>query len=293
MKAAPFEYSRPVDVEEACVLLASDENARVIAGGQSLVPMMAMRLARPTRLVDIARITALSGVRAEGNGVTIGATTRQCVIERDALVASKVPLLARAIPCIGHTATRARGTIGGSLAHADPSAELPLIAVTLEAILHYHTTEEAGELAAAEFFLGPTITSLPAGACLTAAHFPVWSGKVGTAFHEVNARQGDFAFVSAAAQLEIDDAGRCKRIAIGIGAATDVPLRLESAEQQLIGTMLAEPEINEALRAALTDIEPTADLHASAEYRRRVALSLALRAITEAKTNAQGSSHAH
>jgi CO/xanthine dehydrogenase FAD-binding subunit len=292
MKAAPFQYSRPADIEEACALLAVDENARVIAGGQSLVPMMAMRLARPTRLVDIARIAVLSGIREEGDGVAIGATTRQCVIERDALVAVKVPLLTRAIPCIGHTATRARGTIGGSLAHADPAAELPLIAVTLGAVLRYRTAE-TGELPAGEFFIGPTITSLPAGACLTGVHFPVWSGRVGSAFREVNARQGDFAFVSAAAQLELDDAGICKRIAIGIGAATDVPLKLANVEEQLTGTTLEERRISEVVRAALADAEMTADLHASAEYRRRVALTLVLQAIAEAKADAQESAHAH
>ena len=128
MKAAPFEYSRATDIDEACALLAADDSARVIAGGQTLVPMMAMRLARPTRLIDINRIAALSYIRNDGDGVAIGATTRQCVIERDALVASQVPLLARAIPNIGHAATRARGTIGGSLANADPAAELSLVA---------------------------------------------------------------------------------------------------------------------------------------------------------------------
>jgi len=139
MKAAPFEYSRPADIDEACALLAADENARVIAGGQTLVAMMAMRLARPTRLIDINRIAALAYIRQENNkeseAVAIGATTRQCVAERDRLIAKSVPLLARAIPNIGHAATRARGTIGGSLANADPAAELPACAVALGATL--------------------------------------------------------------------------------------------------------------------------------------------------------------
>lgn len=288
MKAAPFEYSRPANVAEACDLLAADDSARVIAGGQSLVPMMAMRLARPTRLVDIARIDELSYIREDDDGIMIGATTRQWVAERDALIATKVPLLARAIPCIGHIATRARGTIGGSLVHADPAAELPLIAVTLDAVLSYCSVGETGELPAGEFFIGPTITALPAGACLSAVCFPVWSGRVGSAFQEVNARRGDFAFVSVAAQVEIDDAGICKRIAIGIGAATDIPLKLADAERQLIGTTLDDAAVNEAVRAALAEIEPMTDLHASADYRRRVALSFALRVIGEAKKNAQG-----
>src|SRR5450631_221027 len=134
MKAASFEYCRVADVEEACALLSKDESARVIAGGQSLV---AMRLTRPSRLIDINRIAALSYTRKDGDSVAIGATTRQCAVERDALIASHVPLLARAIPWIGHTATRARGTIGGSLAHADPAAECVLIAMTLDAVVIY------------------------------------------------------------------------------------------------------------------------------------------------------------
>ena len=137
MKAAPFEYCRAADIDEACTWLAADDGARVIAGGQTLVPMMVMRLARPTRLIDINRIAALSYIRKDGDGIAIGATTRQSVMERDALVAAELPLLARAMPWIGHSATRARGTVGGSLANADPAAELSLIAVTLDAVLSY------------------------------------------------------------------------------------------------------------------------------------------------------------
>src|SRR5712691_10623673 len=123
MKAAPFEYSRVGDIDEACAMLAADENARIVAGGQTLVPMMAMRLARPTRLIDINRIAALAYIRKERDGVAIGATTRQCTVERDALVAAQLPLLARTMPFIGHGATRVRGTVGCSLAHADPAAD--------------------------------------------------------------------------------------------------------------------------------------------------------------------------
>src|SRR5215207_881284 len=132
MKAAAFEYSRPGDVDEACALLAAEDGARVIAGGQTLVPLMAMRLSRPTRLVDIGRIAELSFVRDEGASVAIGATTRQCAVERDPLIAGRVPLLARVMPSVGHAAIRARGTIGGSLANADPAAEIPLVAVALD-----------------------------------------------------------------------------------------------------------------------------------------------------------------
>jgi CO/xanthine dehydrogenase FAD-binding subunit len=290
MKAAPFSYSRPADVEEACALLADDDGARLIAGGQSLVPMMAMRLARPTHLIDIARIPSLSYVREDKGAVAIGACTRQCLVERDALVAKRVPLLARAIPCIGHAATRARGTIGGSLAHADPAAELALIAITLDASMTYRAGGAEGELAARDFFAGLMVTNLPAGACLTAVRFPVWHGeRIGVGFHEVSARRSDFAFVSAAAQVALAGDGKTKRIAIGVGAATETPLRLESAEKELTGSALDEKKVTEAVRAALADIEPLADLHASADYRRRAAVSLAVRAVADAKAQALGS----
>jgi CO/xanthine dehydrogenase FAD-binding subunit len=295
MKAAPFEYSRAADIEEACALLAADDSARVIAGGQTLVPMMVMRLARPTRLVDINRIAALAYVRQDGDGVAIGATTRQCVLERDALVAAQVPLLARAIPNIGHAATRARGTIGGSLANADPAAECALVAITLDATLSYRAGGQTAEIPAREFFIGPMVTNLPAGACLTGVRFPVWRGeKIGTGFHEVNARRSDFAFVSAAAQVELGADGKCKRIAIGVGAATDFPIRLDSAEAQLKGTALDAKAVNAAVREALADIDALEDLHASADYRRRTAANLACRAIVDALGNAQGNKvHAH
>jgi len=288
MKAAPFAYSRPTAVDEACALLAADDGARVIAGGQTLVPMMAMRLARPTRLIDIARIAELSYVREEKEAVAIGACTRQCLVERDALTAKRVPMLAAAIPFIGHAATRARGTIGGSMAHADPAAELPLIAVTLDATLSYRSGGKTSDIAAQDFFTGLMITALPQGACLTGVRFPIWHGeRVGVGFHEVNARRSDFAFVAAAAQVELDAGGKCKRIAIGVGAATDVPIRLESAEKQLAGGTLDEKTVADAVRAALADIEPLDDLHASAEYRRRAAASLAVRAVADAKITAK------
>jgi CO/xanthine dehydrogenase FAD-binding subunit len=288
MKAAPFEYSRPADIDEACALLAADDGARIVAGGQTLVPMMAMRLARPTRIVDINRIADLSYIRDEDDAVAIGATTRQCLVERDPLVAARLPLLARAIPWIGHNATRARGTIGGSIANADPAAELPLIAMTLDAVLSYRAGGQTDDIPAAEFFIGPMITTLPAGAVLTGIRFPVWSGKTGVGFHEVNARRSDFAFVSAAAQVELGDDGVCKRIALCVGAATDFPMRLETAERQLQGGALADAAVKAAVAEALADIDALEDLHASAAYRARVAVKLAVRAVADARDHALG-----
>jgi carbon-monoxide dehydrogenase medium subunit len=283
MKAAPFEYSRPADVDEACALLAADEDARIIAGGQTLVPMMAMRLARPARLIDIARIAALSYIREQDGHLAIGAATRHCTVERDATVAAKLPLLAAAIPWIGHTATRARGTVGGSLANGDPAAELALIAVTLDATLSYRKAGQDGELAASEFFLGPTVSALPAAACLTGVRFPIWTdGKIGVGFQEINARRSDFAFVLTATQLALDADGICRRAAIGIGAIADAPFRLREIEQTLIGTRPEPAKMRTAIERALAGIDINADLHASAAYRRRVAATLALRAIADA-----------
>ena len=283
MKPAPFEYSRPTSIDEACALLAADDGARLIAGGQTLVPLMAMRLARPTRLIDIARIPALAYVRDGGGIVEIGATTRQCDVERDLIVDAKVPMLAAVMPWIGHAATRARGTVGGSLAAADPAAEIALVAVTLGATLVYRDGAEAQEIAAVDFFIGPMTTALPPSGCLTAVRFPVWpERRIGVGFHEVNARKSDFAFVSAAAQVALNDDGTCRRLAVGVGAATVVPLRLDSVASALAGRRIDERSARDAVSAALADIEPLADLHASAAYRRRVAATLAVRAIMDA-----------
>jgi CO/xanthine dehydrogenase FAD-binding subunit len=289
MKPAAFDYARPATLDEACAMLAAgDDDVRLIAGGQTLVPLMAMRLARPKRLIDIARLAELAFIRDEGDAVAIGATTRQCVLERDPLVRAKLPLLARVMPFVGHAPTRARGTIGGSLANADPAAEIALVAVTLGATLRYREGTATAEIPAAQFFVGPMMTALPAAGCLTAVRFPVWhEARIGTGFHEINARQSDFAFVSAAAQVALDRDGVCRRLAIGVGAAAACPLRLDAVEQTLAGTRAEEARVRAAVRAALADIEPLSDLHASADYRRRVALSLAVRAISDACADAR------
>ncbi len=292
MKPASFDYARPAHLDEACALLAAGDDARIIAGGQTLVPLMAMRLARPKRLIDIARIPELAFVRREGDEVAIGAATRQCVLERDPVIGAAVPLLAKVMPFVGHAPIRARGTIGGSLANADPAAELALVAVTLGATLSYRQGGASIEIAAGDFFVGPMMTALPAAGCLAAVRFPVWrDGRIGVGFHEVSARKSDFAFVSAAAQIALDGNGICRRLALGIGAATPCPLRLDAVSQALVGTRVEEATARDAVRAALADIEPLSDLHASADYRRRTAATLAVRALTDA-CRAAGAAHA-
>jgi CO/xanthine dehydrogenase FAD-binding subunit len=273
-------------------MLAAGDDTRIIAGGQSLVPLMAMRLARPKRLIDIARISDLAFVRRESDAVSIGATSRQCVLERDAVVRAAVPLLAKIIPFVGHAAIRSRGTIGGSLANADPAAEIALVAVTLGATLLYREGTANGEIAARDFFIGPMMTTLPAAGCTTAVRFPLWrDARIGVGFHEVSPRRSDFAFASAAAQVALDENGICRRVALGIGAVTAYPLRLDAAAKTLEGTRAEEAVVREVVRAALADVEALPDLHASADYRRRAGACLAVRAILDAYRDAE-SAHA-
>jgi CO/xanthine dehydrogenase FAD-binding subunit len=285
MKPAPFEYVRPNSLLEACELLAGDEDARLIAGGQTLVPMLAMRLARPTRLIDILRLPELAGIRKEAGAVMVGATTRQAHAERDPIIKASVPMLARVLPWVGHPPTRNRGTIGGSIANADPSAEIPLVAVTLGAEIVLATVDDPVSVPADDFFLGPMLTSIGHGDCIRAIRFPVWPyTRIGVGFLEVSARKSDFAFVAAAAQVALDEDGNCLDAALGVGGLGDRPLRLDVSS--LVGTKLDAVSVSEAVNASSTELEPTSDLHASAAYRRRVAVTLCIRALEQARTEA-------
>ena len=284
MKPVAFDYIRPKSIEETCALLAQDAEARVIAGGQSLVPMLSMRLARPTRLIDILRLPELAGIKQTADSIVIGATTRQAAVERDPLIAAKLPLLAKVFPWVGHPATRRRGTIGGSVAHADPSAEIPLVALTLGADIVLREVKGETTIKASEFFLGPMVTAIPNGALLTAIRFPIWPhARIGTGFHEVNARHSDFAFVCAAAQVALDDAGRCAACAVGIGGLGEYPVRLDDAAQALVGGDLGDKAIADAVEAAMDKLDIWGDLHASADYRRRTGGVLARRALSDAR----------
>jgi CO/xanthine dehydrogenase FAD-binding subunit len=282
MKPAPFEYVRPTTLAEACRILAQDEDARVIAGGQTLIPLLAMRLARPTILVDVVRLPELGGLAREGDFFVVGATTRQADAERAALIAEAVPLLAKALPWVGHPATRSRGTIGGSIANADPSAEIPLVAVTLGAEILTDDGRTVVQNAADEFFVGPMLTAIRPAACVTHIRFPVWShGRIGVGFHEVSTRRSDFALVSAAAQVALDDAGYCLDVAVGVGGAGDRPVRLEVSSLRM--SALDAAAISTAVSAAVADLDVSDDRHASAAYRRRAAAILVTRALNDAR----------
>jgi CO/xanthine dehydrogenase FAD-binding subunit len=295
MKPAPFQYCRPANLDEACAILAVDENARIIAGGQSLVPMMAMRLVRPSQLVDIARIPGLSYVREDGDHIAIGAATRQCTVAGNTLVRAQVPLLAAVLPWVGHAATRARGTIGGSIAQADPAAEIVLAAITLGAQLVYRAAGASLEMPAADFFTGLMTTALPIGGCLVAVHFPrAGRQRVGVGFNEVSARRSDFAFASAAAQIALNDDGTCRTLAIGIGAITEMPFRLREVEAAFVGSTIEQGTLRGAIGEALSAVAAMSDLHATPEYRRRAAASLAVRAVMDAVASARsGERHVH
>ena len=289
MKSPPFEYARAASIEEACELLWQHGDAgKLLAGGQSLVPMMAFRLLRPGWLIDIHEISSLQSIAMEEEVVRMGACARQCVIQRDDALAARVPLLRQALAHVGHIQTRNRGTAGGSLAHADPSAELPLVAQTLEARLVLRTRSGTRTVPAASFFAGPMTTSLLPDECLTEIQGPVWTDKrTGSAFTEISRRHGDFAIVAAAAQIAVDDAGRCTRAAFGIGGASPVPAAFPALAQRLVGNTPDKAMLRDVAQDAAATLEPEADIHASAAYRSHLAGVLAERVLKSAYDTAR------
>lgn len=290
MKAAPFDYVPAESEAHALELLAAHgPQAKLIAGGQSLVPMMAMRLARPALLIDIHRLEALKTVRHEPERVRIGAGRRQRDIELDAELCERLPLVGQALRWVGHIQTRNRGTVGGSLVHGDPSAELPLAALVLGAHLYLRSQSGERSVEAARFFLGPMATDVAESECLVAIDWPVWQGRqVGSDFDEVSIRHGDFAMASAACQIELDDAGVCRRASFGLGGVGGTPLVFPELARALVGRKLSTEVAREVANAAARRCEPGEDQHASAEYRRHLAAVLAERVIQRAAQRAIG-----
>lgn len=285
MKAAPFDYVRAESVDHALELLSRHGmDAKAIAGGQSLVPMMAMRLARPAVLVDINRLAELKGVIIAPDSVAMGACTRQRDVEEDSALQAAVPLLRDALRWVGHVQTRNRGTVGGSMVHADPSAEMPLAAVVLDATFRLHSLGEGGrELPAREFFLGPMFTATSETECLTEIIWPVWTGGgVATAFEETTMRHGDFAMASGACQLQFDEDGTCRRAAIGMGGVDGIPLAFPALAEQLVGERIDASLAKEIAQAAAGRTEPGSDLHAEADYRRHLGALMLQRVLLRA-----------
>ena len=284
MKSPPFEYARVASIEEACELLSQHgDAAKVIAGGQSLVPMLAFRLLRPSWLIDINEIVALKFVAFDTDAVRMGACTRQCVASRDEALAARVPLLRQALAFVGHTQTRNRGTIGGSLAHADPSAELPLVAQILEARLVLRVKSGTRTLPASAFFAGPMMTNLHAHECLEEIHWPVWrERKTGSAFTEISRRHGDFAMAAAAAQIAVDDDGHCTRVTFGVGGAAPTPIAFPELAQSLVGHRVDKAKAHAVAQDAAAALEPDSDIHATAAYRQHLAGVLMTRVLQQA-----------
>ncbi|MGH7856247.1 MAG: FAD binding domain-containing protein, partial [Candidatus Binatia bacterium] len=236
MKPAPFEYHSASSLDEAVALLARlGDEAKIIAGGQSLVPLLALRLARPAHLVDLNRIDALSKIDAADGGLVIGAMVRQRAAERSGLVRERCPLLAAALPRIGHPAIRNRGTVGGSLAHADPAAELPAVALALEAKLVARSARGERILPASEFFVGHFTTALEPDECLVEIRFPAWPDGAGCAFEEASRRDGDFAMVGVAALLRVASGGDVADARIALIGVGGTAVRAVDAEALLRG----------------------------------------------------------
>lgn len=287
MKPAPFDYVAPHTLDEAVAALArGGADAKVLAGGQSLVPLLNFRLARPSLLVDLNRIPELAYVHLRNDGVAIGAMTRQVTIERDSELAIKQPLLNEAIRWVGHPAIRSRGTIGGSLAHADPAAELPAVAVCLDARLTVQSPRGRRTLAAEGFFKGYLTTALKPDEILVETLLPSLRPRTGQAFVEFARRHGDFALVGVAVSVQLDgESIRDARIVLtGVGGK---PVRVREAETVLIGGSITD-RLGAAADAARTAIDPEADIHASKEYRAHLAGVLTERAIRTACARALG-----
>jgi carbon-monoxide dehydrogenase medium subunit len=282
VKPARFEYHAPTSVEEAIELLAAfGDDAKLLGGGQSLVPMLALRLTRFDHLVDLNRIPTLQFISRGGEWLSIGAMTRQAVAEHDEVVAVAAPLLAKAIPHIGHFQIRNRGTIGGSIAHADPASELPAVALTLDAEIEVLGPAGMRRIPAAEFFLSMWETAATAEEIVVAVHFPV-GGAAGFGFEEMALRVGDFALTGAACAITLSASGAIERAAIGLLGMDTTPVRARDAEVALVGATPDLDDLSEIASIAIATTNPTGDVHASARYRSQVGAVMVARALRSA-----------
>lgn len=282
MKPAPFLYLRPESVEEALARLREHgHDAKLLAGGQSLIPTMNFRLAEPAVLIDLNGVDALTGIEAREEGVWVGAMTRQRTAERSATVGRTVPLVAEALPWIAHPAIRNRGTIGGNLAHADPASELPAVALALGATFRIRGAAGERRVSAAEFFPGLFATALEPDEILLGVEFPALPARAGWAFEEVSRRHGDYALVGVAAQVTTTTDGRCERARVGLFSVGDGPA-LSGAAAALEGESPSEEAIAEVAAGTARELDPPSDIHASADYRRQLIHVLVGRALTRA-----------
>ncbi|MDT7758064.1 MAG: aerobic carbon-monoxide dehydrogenase medium subunit [Mycobacterium sp.] len=288
MKAAQFAYHRPDTVAEAAVLLGEyGEDAKVLAGGQSLVPLLAMRLTHFEHLVDISRVPELRGIDLEGAEVRVGAATPHALVGMDDEIADSVPLLTLATPHIGHFQIRTRGTLGGAIAHADPAAEYAAVALALDARIEATSARGRRHVPASEFFTGLWETALKSDEILTAVAFPVWSGRCGFAVHEFARRHGDFAIAGATVAVELDDDDRVTRCGVGLLGLGSTPERGTPAEDAITGRPVSDVTADDIGALAMSGLHDVpADLQGSASYRTRVGAAMVARAWTEATTEA-------
>ena len=281
MKPAVFEYHDPTSLSDAVSLLARlGEDARVLAGGQSLVPLMNFRLARPAHLVDLNRVAELDFLSIDAGELRIGAMTRQRALERSREVGAGWPLLREAAGYIGHVQIRNRGTVGGSLAHAFPSAELPVAMVTLDAAFVLRGEDGMRTVAAEDFFLGTMTTALEPGELLAEARVPALAARSGASFQEVSRRYGDFALAGAAARVTLDRDGTVAGARLTLTGSA--PIRAHAAENAMLGEKPSEALFRDAAHRAVAGIEQDSDMHATAEYRCRACEVLARRALAQA-----------
>jgi len=285
MKPAPFDYHAPKQLKEAAALLASLPNAKILAGGQSLVPMMNFRYVMVDHLVDLGGVDDLRGIAVGDGKLRIGAMMRQRELETSADIARHCPLLTEALRHVGHRQTRNRGTIGGSLAHADPAAELPAVCAAYDAIIHVASIRGIRQVSFQEFTTGFMATVLEPDEMIAAVELPIWRQGHGYGFHEFARRHGDFALAGAAAMLDIGAGNIVRRAALALCGVAALPVRVEAAEARLMGQPLDMALIRSAAAAAWL-IEPVSDIHAGADYRRHLAQVLSMRALTDAARRA-------
>jgi carbon-monoxide dehydrogenase medium subunit len=283
MKLPPFEYACPANLSEAVALLAArNGEAKLLAGGQSLVPMLAFRLAAPALLVDLRKVPDLRKIDISRNGVVLGAMVRWCDILADAHLRRAHPLLPAAVAHVAHYQIRNRGTIGGSVAHADPAAEIPGIVLTCEADIATVGTTGTRVIRAADFFVGPLMTVLEPDEIIVEIRFPAWPAQRRWGFQEFARRRGDFAMAAAAVWYDEDAAGQACNAHVGVIGVGDVPQRLPAAEAVLNGRVIDEAVIQEADAAASAAVDPQTDIHASADYRRALVGTMVERALRSA-----------
>lgn len=289
MKPPPFEYHAPASLAEACSLLEALDNAKILAGGQSLVPMLNLRFLYPDHLIDVNGIPALGEIAVHPNHIAIGAMVRQRRLETDPEVAHLAPIFAEALPLIGHRQTRNRGTIGGSLCHLDPAAELPLLALVHDATVHAVSAGDRRRTIPIAAFIGGFMSpAIESGELVVSLDVPRWPAGHGYAFLEHARRHGDFALAAAACLMALDGNGRVARVALGVGGIGPVPVRLPAAETLLRGST-AEAAVVERAARCCAELEALSDVHGHAAYRRGVAAALVRKAIATAFARASES----